>query len=50
METGEILKHVDHTALKAFCTWADIQKLCGGGHHLRHGIGVRTAVLHSKNP
>ena len=29
METGEILKHVDHTALKAFCTWADIQKLCG---------------------
>ena len=28
METGEILKHVDHTALKAFCTWTDIRKLC----------------------
>ena len=28
METKEILKHVDHTALKAFCTWTDIRKLC----------------------
>ena len=28
METREILKHVDHTLLKAFATWEDIQKLC----------------------
>lgn len=28
MEVKEILKHVDHTQLKAFCTWEDIQKLC----------------------
>lgn len=28
MDVKEILKHVDHTQLKAFCTWADIQKLC----------------------
>lgn len=28
METKEILKRVDHTVLKAFCTWEDIKKLC----------------------
>lgn len=28
METRDILKHVDHTLLKAFATWEDIQKLC----------------------
>lgn len=28
MNTSEILSHVDHTLLKAFVTWEDIQKLC----------------------
>jgi len=28
MEDSEILKHVDHTLLKAVSSWADIQKLC----------------------
>ena len=28
MNTSEILSHVDHTLLKAFATWEDIQKLC----------------------
>ena len=28
MDQKEILKHVDHTQLRAFATWEDIQKLC----------------------
>ncbi len=28
MKDNELLNHVDHTQLKAFCTWADIKKLC----------------------
>ena len=28
MEIKDMLKHVDHTQLQAFCTWADIEKLC----------------------
>ena len=28
MNTSEILSHVDHTLLKVFATWEDIQKLC----------------------
>ena len=28
MQKNEILKHIDHTQLKAFCTWEDIQTLC----------------------
>lgn len=28
MATQEILKHVDHTQLKAYATWEDIVKLC----------------------
>ena len=28
MEKEKILKYVDHTQLKAFATWEDIQKLC----------------------
>ena len=28
METREILSHVDHTLLKAFATWEDIQQIC----------------------
>ena len=28
METREILSHVDHTLLKAYATWEDIQKIC----------------------
>lgn len=28
MKTAEILSHVDHTLLKPFATWEDIQKIC----------------------
>lgn len=28
MQAEEILRHVDHTLLKAFATWAEIQQLC----------------------
>ena len=28
MTDSEILKHIDHTQLKPFATWADIEKLC----------------------
>lgn len=28
MNKQEILSHIDHTQLKAFCTWEDIKKLC----------------------
>lgn len=28
MTDNEILKHIDHTQLKPFATWADIEKLC----------------------
>lgn len=28
MELKEMLYYVDHTQLKAYCTWEDIQKLC----------------------
>ncbi len=28
MKPEEMLKYVDHTQLKAFCTWDDIKKLC----------------------
>lgn len=28
MDVKEMLKHVDHTQLQAFCTWEDIEKLC----------------------
>jgi len=28
MDAREMLSKVDHTQLKAFCTWEDIQKLC----------------------
>lgn len=28
MKTEDILKHIDHTQLKAFATWEDVQKLC----------------------
>ena len=26
MTKQEILRHIDHTQLKAFCTWEDIKK------------------------
>lgn len=29
MDKKEIISHVDHTQLKAFATWEDIEKLCG---------------------
>ena len=29
MDRNEIIAHVDHTQLKAFATWEDIEKLCG---------------------
>ncbi len=28
MTNQEMLSHIDHTQLKAFCTWDDIKKLC----------------------
>ena len=28
MTDSEILKHIDHTQLKPFATWADVEKLC----------------------
>ena len=28
MQTKDIIRHIDHTQLKAFCTWEDIIKLC----------------------
>ena len=28
MTEKEIMRHVDHTQLKAFATWEDIKKLC----------------------
>ena len=28
MENQEILSHIDHTQLKAYATWEDIDKLC----------------------
>lgn len=28
MDVKEMLRHVDHTQLQAFCTWEDIEKLC----------------------
>ena len=28
MTDNEILKHIDHTQLKPFATWKDIEKLC----------------------
>ena len=28
MTKQEILRHIDHTQLKSFCTWEDIKKLC----------------------
>ena len=30
MNKQEILRHVDHTQLKAFATWEDIVELCDG--------------------
>ena len=28
MEIKEILSHIDHTLLKAYASWTDIEKLC----------------------
>lgn len=39
MTTQNILQHVDHTQLKAFASWEDIQKLC------REAIEYRTASV-----
>ena len=36
MDQKEILSHVDHTQLKAFATWEDIQKLCEEALSLIH--------------
>lgn len=29
MEKSEIMSHIDHTQLKAYATWEDLEKLCG---------------------
>lgn len=39
MDVKEMLKHVDHTQLQAFCTWEDIEKLC------REAIEFETASV-----
>lgn len=39
MTTQEMLSHVDHTQLKAFATWEDIEKLC------EEAITYRTASV-----
>ena len=39
MEAKEILKRIDHTALKAVTTWEDIEKLC------REAIAYKTASV-----
>lgn len=39
MTTQEILRHVDHTQLKAFATWEDIVKLC------EEAIALQTASV-----
>ncbi|MCR4691334.1 MAG: deoxyribose-phosphate aldolase [Lachnospiraceae bacterium] len=39
MEAKEILSKIDHTSLKAFCTWEDIDKLC------REAIQYNTASV-----
>ncbi len=39
MTNHEIVKHVDHTLLKAYATWEDIQKLCD------EAISFRTASV-----
>lgn len=39
METKEILSHIDHTSLKAFATWEDIDNLC------REAIRFETASV-----
>ena len=39
MTTQEILQHIDHTQLKAFATWEDIEKLC------REALELHTASV-----
>lgn len=39
MTIQEMLAHVDHTQLKAFATWEDMQKLCG------EAVKFRTAAV-----
>lgn len=39
MEKGEILSHIDHTQLKAFATWEDIDRLC------REAVACKTASV-----
>ena len=39
MENQEILSHIDHTQLKAYATWEDIDLLC------RQAVEYRTASV-----
>lgn len=39
MDRKEMLSHIDHTLLKPFATWEDIQKLCD------EAVGYRTASV-----
>lgn len=39
MQVQEILSHIDHTQLKPYCTWEDIEKLC------REAIEFQTASV-----
>ncbi len=46
MTDNEILKHIDHTQLKPFATWKDIEKLCEERVHEKYGekINICTVV------
>ena len=46
MDQKEILKHVDHTQLRAFATWEDIQKLCEEAIEYRDSFCMYPAMLH----
>ncbi len=39
MDKSEIMRHIDHTQLKAYATWEDLDKLC------REAVAYRTASV-----
>ena len=44
MEKEELYRYVDHTALKAFTTWKDIEKLCEEA--IKYRISLYPKLLH----
>ena len=49
MTEKEIMRHVDHTQLKAFATWEDIKKLCDEAVGISDCFGMHSAMLHSES-